>query len=294
MVENQQPPPGPLNLAQLNRLLSHDLDSRLEAELLIGEAIQQTRTWLYSHPEYQPTPEQLQRLDRLTGHRRAGQPIAYLLGRREFYGRDFRVDSNVLIPRPETELLIEQALETPLPTAARILDIGTGSGCIILTLAAERPGWRCSAIDISAAALDVARQNQIALGLAQRPIEWLQGDLFKPLEQAKSNPVFDLIVSNPPYVARNDPHLEQGDLRFEPDVALTSGDDGFDTIRRLIETAPNFLKRDGRLLIEHGYDQSKVVRKLFKKRGFADVSAVRDLAGIRRVATGTWPAAADI
>lgn len=293
MPEHDGSHPDQLNLGQLNRLLGHDLHSALEAELLIGEVLQQSRAWLYAHPEYKPTPEQLERLDRLTGQRKAGLPIAYLLGKREFYGRDFRVSPDVLIPRPETELLIEQALALPLRAEASVLDIGTGSGCIILTLAAERPDWQCSAIDISAAALDVARQNQTVLGLMQRPIEWLQGDLFAPLDQAEPNPTFDLIVSNPPYVAQNDPHLAQGDLRFEPDIALASGEDGLGTIHRLIETAPDFLKREGRLLIEHGFDQSKAVRRLLKKRGFKDVKAIRDLAGIRRVATGTWPGEAE-
>ena len=288
MPTNEQSHPNSLNLGQLKRLLGHDLNSALEAELLIGEAIQQPRAWLYAHPEYRPTDEQLERLDQLTGQRKAGIPIAYLLGKREFYGRDFRVSPDVLIPRPETELLIEQALALPLPADARVLDIGTGSGCIILTLATERPGWQCSATDISDAALDMARQNQTALGLAERPVEWLQGDLFEPFNQDGPKPGFDLIVSNPPYVAHSDPHLEQGDLRFEPDIALASGDDGLTTIRRLIKTAPMFLNDNGALLLEHGYDQSKSVRKLLKKRGFSDVHACKDLAGIRRAAIGRW------
>ncbi|MEM7054119.1 MAG: peptide chain release factor N(5)-glutamine methyltransferase [Pseudomonadota bacterium] len=270
-----------LNVRQLTRLLSFDLASELEAELLICNVIGRERAWLYAHSDYQLSETEAQQLKKISGQRKAGMPIAYLLGTREFYGRNFIVNADVLIPRPETELLIEQALKLPLPDDAHVLDIGTGSGCIILTLAAERPEWRCTAIDLSQAALNVAQQNQARLGLHDQAVCWLQGDLFEPLRDANAR--FDLVVSNPPYVAEGDPHMKQGDVRFEPDVALTSGDDGLDLIQKLIKQAPDFLQPNGWLMIEHGFDQSKAVKKRLKKRGFADVKAIKDLAGIKRM-----------
>ena len=277
-----------LNVRQLTRLLAFDLESELEAELLICDAIGRERAWLYAHSDYQLAEHEEQRLKKTSGKRKAGIPMAYLLGKREFYGRDFIVNPDVLIPRPETELLIEQALALPLPERARVLDIGTGSGCIILTLAAERPNWHCTAIDISQPALEVAKQNLAQLELPKDAVQWLQGSLFEPLQTSEQK--FDLIVSNPPYVAKGDPHLEQGDLRFEPDIALASGDDGLNLIRKLIEQAPDFLQPNGWLMIEHGFDQSKAVKKLFRKRGFSKVKSVKDLAGIKRMIKGHWPA----
>ena len=258
------------------------LPSRLEADLLACRALACERSWLYAHGGDAMPDEALVRLRRLVEQRLHGRPIAQLCGGREFYGREFSVDERVLIPRPETELLIDLALALPLPSAAQVCDVGTGSGCIALTLAAERPSWRLTAIDSSADALAVAAENRERLGLGR--VELLAGDLFGPVGERR----FDLIVSNPPYVADADPHLQCGDLRFEPQSALAGGIDGLDVIRRLT-AALERLNPGGWLLIEHGYDQATAVRGLLEGAGFTRVESRRDLAGIERVGMGMRP-----
>lgn len=263
----------------LNRA-SKRLDSRLEAELLITLGLNRTRAWLLAHAEYRPTELERERIDWLLARRADGTPIAYLHGKREFYGREFCVDPAVLIPRPETEYLIEWALTLELPDRARVADIGTGSGCIALTLAAERPRWHCVATDISAEALAVAAENHTRLGLDG--VELLQGNLLSPLAGRK----LDLILSNPPYVTASDPHLQQGDVRFEPDIALSAGADGLILIRALVEDSRRFLAPGGWLLLEHGYDQAAAVRELFHRNGYENIESRHDLAGIERVTGG--------
>lgn len=264
------------------------LGSRLEAELLAGHGLGRERAWLYAHRDERLAADQEQRLEALLARRRAGEPIAYILGSREFYGRDFRVSPAVMIPRPETELLIELALGLDLPDGARVADLGTGSGCIALTLAAERPAWRVAATDTCAAALEITAANRDKLGLAGR-VELARGDLFAPLAGRR----FDLVVSNPPYIAGGDPHLEQGDLRFEPAGALAAPDDGLTTprdglsiIRRIIDCSPDHLNPNGWLLLEHGHDQGPRVRALLQQAGFEAVRSHRDLAGIERASGG--------
>ncbi|MGZ5073850.1 MAG: peptide chain release factor N(5)-glutamine methyltransferase [Usitatibacter sp.] len=215
----------------------------------------------------------------LIDRRTAGEPVAYLLGVREFYGRDFAVGPAVLIPRPETETLVEAALARLAPDGACV-DLGTGSGAIAVTLACERPGAKVAATDASAAALAVANENAAA---HHRQIELLQGSWYEPLEARR----FDLIVSNPPYVAAGDAHLGEGDLRFEPAQALTDGSrDGLDSIRAIVAGAPDHLAPGGWLLVEHGHDQASAVRALLAARGFRDLVCIADLAGIPRVAGG--------
>jgi release factor glutamine methyltransferase len=257
------------------------LDSRLEAELLLSSAFGRERAWLFAHlDDAVGDAESLQRLETWVSARQAGQPVAYLLGQREFYGREFLVTPDVLIPRPETELLIDLALGLDLSADCTVVDIGTGSGCIALTLAAERTRWQVLASDVSASALTVANNNRVKLGL--EPVGLFEGSLYEPFAGRR----FDLIVSNPPYVAVGDPHLDLGDVRFEPEIALSSGEDGLATIRALVEQAHCFLKPGGWLLLEHGYDQGPAVVALLERAGFIDAACCQDLAGIDRVSMG--------
>ncbi len=260
------------------------LASRLEADLLGCRALACERSWLYAHGDDAIADEARLRLRQLVDQRLDGHPIAQLCGGREFYGREFAVDPRVLIPRPETEQLIDLALALRLPAEARVCDVGTGSGCIALTLAAERPGWRISAVDRSTDALVVAADNRKRLQLGG--VELLAGDLLEPVSDRR----FDLVVSNPPYIAATDPHLQRGDLRFEPRSALAAGADGLDLIRRLAPQAFERLDPGGWLLIEHGHDQAAAVRELLTRAGFVGVESRHDLAGIERVAVGCKPA----
>lgn len=269
-----------LRISDWLRAAAEACGNRLDAELLAARALGRSRAWLYGHGSDVLTPREHEDLDALLARRKAGEPIAYIEGVREFYGREFEVGPSVLIPRPETEHLVDFALETDLPDDARVADIGTGSGCILLSLALERPNWRCVGVDLSPDALDVARGNCERLGADT--VELLQGDLLAPLAGRR----FDLIVSNPPYVTADDPHLDKGDLRFEPRMALTPGGDGLDIIRRLIESALDHLTPDGWLALEHGYDQAERVQALMREARYRDVRSVRDLAGIERISVG--------
>ncbi|HLR87670.1 MAG TPA: peptide chain release factor N(5)-glutamine methyltransferase [Wenzhouxiangella sp.] len=256
------------------------LDSRLEADLLACHVLGCERSWLYARGDRRMTASTQSDFDDLVEQRLEGRPVAYLLGEREFYGLRFMVDERVLIPRPETELLVELALSLPLPARARVCDVGTGSGCIALVLAAKRPDWQVVALDESAAALEVAEKNLSNMKLDN--VKLCQSDLL----QATGAEKFDLIVSNPPYIEATDEHLDKGDLRFEPRSALEAGADGLDLIRALIAQAPEKLNDGGWLFIEHGYNQAAAVRKLLEKAGFDDVRSHFDLAAIERVSGG--------
>jgi len=271
--------PAPTLAARL-RQLTLVLGNRLETELLLAHVLGVERSWLYAHGEAPLTPAQQSALDELATRRLDGEPMAYLLGFREFYGREFRVTPAVLIPRPETELLVDAGLEILGSDDTSVLDVGTGSGCIALTLAAERPDWQVTAVDLSSAALAVCRDNAARLNLAR--VELLHGDLLKPVQGRR----FDAILSNPPYVAAGDSHLDQGDLRFEPDMALSADDEGLSVIRRLVQQAPRHLHAGGCLLIEHGYDQAAQVRALLDQQGFIGIESRCDLAGIERITLG--------
>jgi len=251
---------------------------RTEARRLLAVALGTTVEHLTARPEQPVVAEAAARFAALAGRRLAGEPVAYLLGTKEFYGRNFEVTPAVLVPRPETELLIDAALARLRNRAtAQILDLGTGSGCIAITLALECPSARVVAIDRSAAALDVARRNAIELGAA---VEFVPGNWYGSLARK-----FDLIVANPPYVAEADPHLQA--LRHEPRQALASGADGLDDLRQIIAGAPAHLRSGGWLGVEHGFDQGAAVRQLFAQAGFEAVSTLRDLAGLERVCCGT-------
>ncbi len=256
------------------------LSNRLEADILLTHLLRCDRGWLYAHATDPCPPEVESAYTRLVERRAAGEPVAYITGTREFFGREFLADRRVLIPRPETELLVERALELDLPECARVLDIGTGSGCIAITLCLERPHWQVSAVDRSELALQVAARNRDCLGA--RSLELLHGSLFEPVKERR----FDLIVSNPPYVAAGDEHLSKGDVRFEPDLALVAGTDGLDLIRQIVSEAPGHLESGGWLLLEHGHDQAAAVRSLLIAAGLGGVGSCSDLAGIERASFG--------
>ncbi|HEY7759006.1 MAG TPA: peptide chain release factor N(5)-glutamine methyltransferase [Burkholderiales bacterium] len=256
-------------------------EARLEAELLLAHALGITRAQLIARPERAadalPTGRYPEYLERRLG----GEPVAYIVGEREFYGLSFQVAPAVLIPRPETELLVEMALQRIEPAAsARVLDMGTGSGCIALSIARLRSNAQVVATDVSPAALTVAEAN--ALRHRATNVEFRLGDCYAALADAQ----FDLIVANPPYVAEGDPHLNQGDVRFEPWRALVSGADGLALTRRLVAQAPGHLRAGAWLLVEHGHDQAGPVRELFEAAGFGDFCCARDLAGLPRAAAG--------
>jgi release factor glutamine methyltransferase len=250
-----------------------------EARLLLQQVLGWTPAQVAAHPERVLEGADTARFDQLVARRAGGEPVAYLLGRREFYGREFAVSPSVLIPRPETELLVELGLIKLRGVAApRILDLGTGSGCVALSLALEIPDAQVTAADVSPAALAVARGNAERMGAV---VQFLESDWFAALGGR-----FDLIVANPPYVAEGDPHLAVGDLRFEPAKALACGVDGLGAIRTIVATAPAHLAPGGWLLLEHGYDQAQQVRTLLEAAGFADIEQHRDLADLPRTSGG--------
>jgi release factor glutamine methyltransferase len=252
----------------------------LETRILLTHALGLTRVQLITQSHRTLDQEEAQRLSALFQRRIQGEPIAYIIGEREFFGLPFRVTSEVLIPRPETELLVELALER-LPHGGRVLDMGTGSGAIAVAIAHARPDAEVTAIDVSEAALTVARQNAAR---NQSSVVFLQSDWYSAL--VNLNRRFDLIVANPPYIVKDDIHLLQGDLRFEPLGALTDHADGLSALRSIAEGAPQHLVSGGWLLMEHGYDQAGAVRGLLSAQGFCDVQSWQDLASIERVSGG--------
>ncbi|HEX4986678.1 MAG TPA: peptide chain release factor N(5)-glutamine methyltransferase [Burkholderiales bacterium] len=255
-------------------------DARREAQLLLAHALGVSRSWLIAHDDAPVDAAAAGEYRDLLSRRKAGEPVAYLLGRREFHGLEFRVGPDVLIPRPDTETLVDAALGLAAAHGCRsILDLGTGSGCVAVSLAHELPGAHVCAVDASGAALRVARGNAAAHGV---DVEFLEGSWFGPVVGRR----FDMIVSNPPYVASGDPHLLEGDLRFEPAAALVGGRDGLEAIRALVADAPAHLRAGGWLLLEHGYDQAGACRDLLAATGFGSLLALRDLAGLPRVAGG--------
>lgn len=301
-----------LTLLTIQDTLLHDcarlteslaLDSggaRIEVQCLLQHVLNVTRAYLLAHPERCLNDTEHARYDELLQRRLKGEPIAYLLGEREFFGLMFKVTPATLIPRPDTELLVELALQRcgevapPPPGTYRpppcgdipphapwsALDMGTGSGAIALAIAHSRPETQVLGCDASASALAVARENAQRLAIANAV--FVQSDWFSELGPQR----FDLIVSNPPYIAADDAHLQQGDLRFEPVSALASGDDGLHDIRRIVAEAPAHLNRGGWLLLEHGFDQAQQVRELLQQAGLTEIFSACDLAGIERVSGG--------
>jgi release factor glutamine methyltransferase len=250
-----------------------------EARLLLCHVLGASHAELEAHAEAKVSLHDTASFRDRVVRRAAGEPLAYLTGHREFYGLDFQVTAAVLIPREETELLVDVARETP---ARRILDLGTGSGCLAIAVAKHLPQAEVTAVDASAAALEVARKNAARHGVAVR---FLQGDWFAPLAGER----FELILANPPYVAEGDAHLSQGDVRFEPRSALAAGPDGLDDICRIVAAASTHLEPGGELWFEHGYDQAQAVEALLAGAGFVGIGHLRDLAGIVRVTGGIKP-----
>jgi release factor glutamine methyltransferase len=257
--------------------------ARLDAQLLLGHHLGRQRTWLLAHDDEALGGEVRERADDALARRAAGVPLAYLLGEREFHGLSLRVNADVLVPRPETEGLVDWALElstqAPLP---RLADLGTGSGAIALAFKQRAPAFEVCASDRSAAALAAARSNSQRLRL---DITWLEGDWWEPFGQQQ----FGLVVSNPPYVAEGDPHLEA--LRHEPTMALVAGTDGLLALRHIVSSAPAHLAAHGWLLLEHGFDQAGSVADLLAAAGFEQVSTRADLAGHPRLTGGRKPRA---
>jgi release factor glutamine methyltransferase len=250
--------------------------------MLIEHTLQKPRAWLLAHDTETIDPQAAAQFLTLCAERRQGKPMAQLIGYREFMSYRFMVTSDVLIPRPETELLVEAGLQAiaALPAVPAILDLGTGSGAVAISLALLRSDAFVVATDLSVSALSVAQQNAQALSAH---IQWWQGSWYEALPPEGR---FDLIVSNPPYIASGDPHLTSGDLRFEPVDALTDGADGLSAIRQIIAGAAVHLKPSGQLWLEHGYDQAEAVQDLLRDHGFSGVRSLQDLAGIARVTGG--------
>ncbi len=269
----------------LQSLFHSALIDSLELRILIEQATGFSRVQQIAHSDHQLKANEAEKLRALIQRRIAGEPIAYIVGEREFYGLSFQVSPQVLIPRPETELLVEIALER-IPANGSVVDLGTGSGAIAVSLAYERPDISVTATDVSEGALAMARGNAgRILGKRTQP-RFLAGDWYAALD----NPVrYDVIVSNPPYIHRDDNHLSQGDLRFEPQNALTDFADGLSAYATIINGAHQFLKPNGWLLMEHGYNQAKNVQDMLGKKGFASIMTWNDFAGIARVTGGVCP-----
>jgi len=274
-----------LKNAQTRLIQALDLsasDARLEAQLFLTQVLSVNRAWLLAHDDAELTAPQTAQFETTLNRRLHGEPVAYIFGEKEFYGLRFKVNRAVLIPRPETELLVDLGLaRLPLNTPCRVLDLGTGSGAIALTLAKLRPLAEVVAVDVSADALQLAADNAAHLGLSN--VRFIQSDWFSQLDTVGK---FDAIVSNPPYIAAHDRHLSQGDLRFEPARALASGPLGHDALDLIILHAPQLLSPAGWLALEHGYDQAAHVRAALSQAGFQAIITQCDLAGVDRVTSG--------
>lgn len=252
--------------------------ARLDAEILMGMVLRRPRSYLYTHPDRYLNPLEAAEFEMLVRRRFSGEPIAYITGVKEFWSMPLRVNQHVLIPRPETELLVEKALaRTPGDEGTRVLDLGTGSGAIALAIAKERPEAEVIGVDNSPEALRIARLNAQVLRI--RNVEFLESNWFDAVRGQK----FHTVVSNPPYVINRDEYLMAGDLRFEPQDALAGGDDGLEAIRAIIDRAHNYIVRQGWMLLEHGADQQKSVQRLLEAQRYYDIYCYQDLAGNDRV-----------
>ena len=257
--------------------------ARLDAELLLAAALGKSRSYLHTWPEKIVSSESALTFSGYLLRRRAGEPVAYILGQQGFWKLDLEVAPHTLIPRPDTELLVETALDLLPASPARVLDLGTGSGAIALALASERPAWHVTAVDRVLEAVALAERNRQRLQLENGHV--LTSHWFSALADQR----FDLIISNPPYIAAGDVHLAQGDVRFEPESALVAGVDGLDDIREIIQAAPQHLNAGGQLMLEHGYDQAAAVRQLLLDAGFEQVESRKDLGTHERITLGRLP-----
>lgn len=255
---------------------------RLDAELLLAHALGKSRSYLHTWPERELDAAQLERYQAALARRQAGEPVAYILGQQGFWSLELEVASHTLIPRPDTELLVETVLALLPATPAALLDLGTGTGAIALALASERPAWRLSGVDRVPEAVALAERNRARLKLSNA--NFIESHWFSALAGQR----YQLIVSNPPYIAADDRHLAEGDVRFEPSSALVAGANGLDDIRLIIAQAPDYLEAGGWLLLEHGFDQAAAVRELLSARGFSAVESRRDLGGHERISLGRF------
>lgn len=260
--------------------------ARLDVELLLARVLEKDRSYLFTWPEKTLSNEQRLAFETLFSRRLKGEPIAHILGEREFWSLPLRVNASTLIPRPDTELLVELALEFLPKTSGAIVDLGTGTGAIALALASENTHWNILALDQSPAACDLAETNRSRLGFDK--VQVRQSNWFSALEQGVES--FDLIVSNPPYIDKDDHHLSEGDVRFEPLSALVADDLGLADIKLIAASAPKFLNDGGCLLFEHGYQQAESVRDILTVSGFELVRSERDLNGNDRATLGIWRA----
>jgi release factor glutamine methyltransferase len=278
--------PSRTNVVTISELLQRSSEltasdsAVLDTELLLSHVLDVSRTYLKTWPDRQPDTEQVTTFAALFQRRLRGEPIAYILGHQGFWSLDLKVSEHTLIPRPETELLVETALELQLPPQSSVLDLGTGTGAIALALACERRNWNIIALDFQPQAVALAEENRAAHKLDN--VQIVQSNWFAALPAVK----FDLIVSNPPYIENNDPHLSQGDVRFEPASALVSGAEGLDDLILLIGQSVVFLKPNGWLLVEHGYDQGPGVRALFTEAGFSAIETRNDYNQMDRITFG--------
>lgn len=258
--------------------------ARLDVELLLAAALGKPRSFLHTWPERIVSTEAAQAFEGYLKRRRTGEPVAYILGQQGFWNIDLEVATHTLIPRPETEMLVETALElVPGAIPHRLLDLGTGTGAIALSLAKDRPQWTVTAVDRVEEAVELAERNRQRLHLDNARV--LQSHWFSAVEGQR----FDVILSNPPYIASSDPHLVEGDVRFEPSSALVSGADGLDDLRFIASQAPGHLEAGGWLLLEHGYDQGPAVRELLNRHGFEQIQTRRDLGDHERITFGRVP-----
>jgi release factor glutamine methyltransferase len=272
------------NVRDTLMMATQRLGDRVDAEVLLIHALGTSRSWLFAHADDALPAEHASRFEAWVARRAAGEPVAYITGHRGFWSLDLEVTPATLIPRPETELLVELALERlPRDAVAHVADLGTGSGAIALAIAQERPHARIVATDASADALAVAQRNAQRLGFQR--VSFAKGHWFIPLAGQR----FDVVVSNPPYIESADPHLTEGDLRFEPRSALAAGEDGLDDLRRIVNDARQHLSPHGWLLMEHGWNQGEAVRMLLRNAGFVDIFTARDIEQRERVSAGSWP-----
>lgn len=268
-------------LAKAELLVNVSDSPRVDVELLLCEVLDKPRSWLFTWPDKALSSEQQAAFDQLLARRLQGEPVAHLLGYRDFWTLRLKVSTDTLIPRPDTECLVEQALSLLPNQPARVADLGTGTGAIALALASERPAWQLQATDFHPGAVALARTNAELNQLNN--VEVLQGSWCEPLSGR-----YDMLVSNPPYINPEDPHLQQGDVRFEPLTALIAEEEGMADIRQIAEQATRHLCNGGWLLFEHGYDQGDAVRQCLTCLGYAEVETVRDLGGNERVTQGRW------
>lgn len=257
--------------------------AKLDAEWLLAAALGKAPSYLRTWPDREVLPEVEARFASYLERRRLGEPVAYILGRQGFWSLELEVAPHTLIPRPDTELLVAAAMKLLPASPASVLDLGTGTGAIALALASERPAWQATGVDRVTEAVTLAARNAQRLGLGNTT--FLESHWFSSL----AGQCYELIVSNPPYIPASDPHLLQGDVRFEPSSALVSGVDGLDDIRLIIAQAPDYLLPPGWLVLEHGFDQAAAVRTLMVAGGFVDVASHKDFGGHERVSLGRLP-----